>query len=130
MFLRAYNSNNMVLLGLLDTKWKCTIFFFFSFWLSQSIPFCRIVFTNRIFLMCTLRAHNNFHFFKKFSQELKKYWQFFSISEKLFLKMNNLICALRIYINLILTNIWRKWRSTLPNNLIRLLWISRIWLLL
>ena len=27
----------------------------------------------RILLICALKAHNNFHFWKKFSQKLKKY---------------------------------------------------------
>ena len=45
--------------------------------------------------MCVLRAHNNFHFWKIFFSIIEKVLTTFSILEKMFLKVDSLMCALR-----------------------------------
>ena len=49
--------------------------------------------------MCVLRAHINFHFWKKNLSRIEKVMTTFSIFNKMFSKIENLICALRAYIN-------------------------------
>ena len=49
--------------------------------------------------MCALRAHINFHFWKKNFSRIEKVMTTFSISEKMFPKLENLMCALRALIN-------------------------------
>ena len=49
--------------------------------------------------MCTLRAHNNFHFWKFFFSRIEKVLTAFSILEKMFPKVDGLMCALRAHIN-------------------------------
>ena len=53
----------------------------------------------RILLMCALRAHNNFHFWKKNFSKIEKTVNTFLIPKKIFPKMNSLMCALRAHIN-------------------------------
>ena len=49
--------------------------------------------------MCALRAHINFHFWKKIFSRIEKVVTAFSILEKMFLKIESLMCALRAHIN-------------------------------
>ena len=49
--------------------------------------------------MCALRVHINFHFWKKKISRIEKVMIAFSISEKMFLKIESLMCALRAHIN-------------------------------
>ena len=53
----------------------------------------------RILLMCDLRAHINFHFWKKIFSRIEKVMIAFSIPKKIFLKIESLMCALRAHIN-------------------------------
>jgi len=53
--------------------------------------------------MYALRAHNNFHFLKKNFSGIEKVLTAFSISEKIFLKMNDLMRVLRAHVNRILS---------------------------
>ena len=57
------------------------------------------MFYNRILLMCALKAHINFHFWKKNFSRIEKVMITFSIPEKIFLKIENLMCAFRVHIN-------------------------------
>ena len=43
--------------------------------------------------MCVLRAHNNFHFWKIFFSIIEKVLTTFSILEKMFPKVGDLMCA-------------------------------------
>ena len=49
--------------------------------------------------MCALRTHINFHFWKNFFSRIEKVMTAFSIPEKMFLKIESLMCALRAHIN-------------------------------
>ena len=49
--------------------------------------------------MCALRVHINFHFWKKKISRIEKVMIAFSISEKMFLKIESLMCALRAHVN-------------------------------
>ena len=50
--------------------------------------------------MCALRAHINFHFWKKNFSGIEKVMTVFSIPKKIFLKIENLMCALKAHINI------------------------------
>ena len=52
--------------------------------------------------MCALRAHINFHFWKKNFSRIEKVMTIFSTLDKIFLKIKSLMCALRAHINRIL----------------------------
>ena len=49
--------------------------------------------------MCALRAHINFHFLEKIVLSIEKVMTAFLIPKKMFQKIENLMCALRAYIN-------------------------------
>ena len=49
--------------------------------------------------MCALRAHIRFHFWKKNFSRIEKVMTAFSILEKIFLKIESLMCALSAHIN-------------------------------
>jgi len=85
-----------------------------------------IIFSNsiRILLMCALRAHINFYFWEFFFSRIKKVMTVFSISEKMFPKVESLICALKAHINRIHSIISIHYRTGLglfPISLMRLL---------
>ena len=49
--------------------------------------------------MCALRAHIKLSIFRNIFSGIEKVMPIFSISEKMFLKIESLMCALRAHIN-------------------------------
>ena len=63
----------------------------------------------RIRLMCVLKVHIKLPIFRNIFLKIKKVLTIFSISEKMFPKLNGLMCALRAHISKILIIIIYIW---------------------